>query len=103
MAAISRAAGLRVADAGARFAITDLTTPRRLPGHGRVPLAVYRTCTWTWACSGKDLAADDHPNATGYRQIARAVLQVLPRSLRRRAAAPQARPAAVPAASRTSS
>jgi lysophospholipase L1-like esterase len=82
MAAIYRAAGVLVADAGARFAIADLTTPRRLPGHGEVPLAVFRTCLWTWACNGDDLAADDHPNAAGYRQIARAGLCVLPRSLR---------------------
>ena len=28
-----------------------------------------------------DLAEEDHPDATGYREIARAVLRVLPRSL----------------------
>jgi lysophospholipase L1-like esterase len=78
MTAIYRAAGVPVADASARFAISDLTSQRTLPGHGTVPLAVYRTCRWTWACSGEDPVGDDHANAAGYRQIAAAVLDVLP-------------------------
>jgi lysophospholipase L1-like esterase len=80
MAAIYRRAGVRVADAGARFAIADLRSRRHLPGHGRVPLAVYRTCRWTWACAGRRPLADDHANAAGYRQIADAVLRALPGS-----------------------
>lgn len=42
--------------------------------HGRVPLAVARTCRWTWACSER---YDDHTNSLGYRVIARTVLALL--------------------------
>ncbi|HEX4718728.1 MAG TPA: SGNH/GDSL hydrolase family protein [Thermoleophilaceae bacterium] len=42
--------------------------------HGRVPLAVARTCRWTWACSDR---YDDHTNSLGYRVIARSVLALL--------------------------
>lgn len=41
---------------------------------GRVPLAVARTCRWTWACSAR---YDDHTNSRGYLVIARSVLDVL--------------------------
>ena len=77
MASVYQDAGVPVADASVRFAIDDLTTPRELPGYGTVPLAVYRTCRWTWACTGPHLVSDDHANATGYRQIALAVLDAL--------------------------
>lgn len=42
--------------------------------YGRVPLAVARTCLWTWACSER---YDDHTNSRGYRVIARSVLDIL--------------------------
>jgi lysophospholipase L1-like esterase len=77
MAGIYRRAGVDVADAGARFRTTDLTTMRRLPGVGAVPVAVARICRWTWACSPPPIGNDDHARAHGYREIAQAVLDAL--------------------------
>lgn len=77
MKAIYEDAGVTLADGGGRFAIDDMTSQRDLPGYGTVPLGVYRTCQWTWACSGPALVSDDHANAAGYRQLARAVLDTL--------------------------
>jgi hypothetical protein len=77
MAGIYRRAGVLVADAGARFATTDLRNTRVLPGFGLVPLAVYRICRWTWACSPPPIGHDDHANAAGYNQIAQSVLDAL--------------------------
>lgn len=72
MATIYRGAGVLVADAGQRFATTDLRTQR----HG-VPLAVDRICRWTWACSAPPIGHDDHAKPHGYRVIAQAVLDAL--------------------------
>ena len=77
MAAIYRAAGVRVADAGVRFHTTDLRTQRSLPGVGPVPLAVERICLWTWACSPPPIGHDDHARPSGYAEIAQAVLDAL--------------------------
>jgi lysophospholipase L1-like esterase len=79
MARTYRSAGLLVADAGPRFRTTDLTTQRRLPGHGLVPLAVERICRLTWACSDPPIGHDDHARSAGYHLIARAVLDALAR------------------------
>ncbi len=79
MARVYRSAGVRVADAGVRFGTTDLSTPRTLPGIGRVPLAVQRICRWTWACSRPPIGRDDHARAAGYHVIAQAVLDALAR------------------------
>lgn len=79
MSAVYRAHGVRVADAGARFKTTDMTHTSALSGRGRVPTAVERVCLWTWACSARPVGFDDHPNATGYRVIADAVLAALRR------------------------
>ncbi|MEO8689635.1 MAG: SGNH/GDSL hydrolase family protein [Solirubrobacteraceae bacterium] len=79
MARIYRAAGVTVADAGVRFRTSDLTTRRARPGFGRVPLAVDRICRWTWACSDPPIGHDDHARATGYHEIAQAVLDALAR------------------------
>jgi lysophospholipase L1-like esterase len=77
MARIYTAAGVEVADAGARFATTDLTTMRDLPGVGPVPIAVERICRWTWACSGPPINNDDHARTHGYAEISQAVLDAL--------------------------
>jgi lysophospholipase L1-like esterase len=77
---IYRSAGLTVADASARFATEDFTHQRVLPGVGQVPLAVYRICTLTWACGGRDpIGWDDHATAAGYRVLAEAILDALGR------------------------
>jgi lysophospholipase L1-like esterase len=75
MASIYRRAGVLVADAGPRFATTDLRTHRR-----GIPLAVERICSWTWACSPAPIGHDDHAKPHGYRVIAQAVLDALRRS-----------------------
>jgi lysophospholipase L1-like esterase len=72
MASIYRRAGVLVADAGPRFATTDLTTQRR-----GVPLAVDRICRWTWACSAPPIGHDDHAKPHGYQVIAQAVLDAM--------------------------
>ena len=48
-----------------------------LAGHGRVPLAVRRICTRTWACSPAPVGFNDHANARGYRAIAATVLNAV--------------------------
>jgi hypothetical protein len=72
MASIYRREGVRVADAGPRFATSDLRTRR----HG-VPLAVDRICRWTWACSDPPIGNDDHAKPHGYEVIAQTVLDAL--------------------------
>jgi hypothetical protein len=77
MAGIYRAAGVRVADAGARFRTGELSLWRTLPGARPVPLAVERICRWTWACSPPPIGHDDHARPAGYGVIAQAVLDSL--------------------------
>jgi lysophospholipase L1-like esterase len=77
VAGIYRNAGVRVADATARFATNDLTHRRHLPGHGLVPLAVYKICTLTWACSPEPVGHDDHARPSGYYQLGQSILDVL--------------------------
>ena len=74
---IYRDAGIKVADASARFATEDLTHRRTLAGHGSVPLAVYDICTLTWACSPAPIGHDDHARPAGYYQLGQAILDVL--------------------------
>ena len=74
---IYRQAGVKVADATSRFATEDLSHRRRLPGHGAVPLAVYRICTLTWACSPEPIGHDDHARPAGYYQLGESILDVL--------------------------
>ncbi|MEA2448857.1 MAG: hypothetical protein QOG63_789 [Thermoleophilaceae bacterium] len=75
--AIYSDAGLLFADASDRFATAELDRLVTLRGHGRVPLAVARVCTWTWACSDPPIGFNDHANATGYRVLARVVIAAL--------------------------
>jgi lysophospholipase L1-like esterase len=73
LAQLYKRAGVPVADVQSRFAsFTFRTVDTR--SYGRVPLAVARICSWTWACSADH---DDHANTAGYEVIARAVLAVL--------------------------
>jgi lysophospholipase L1-like esterase len=72
MASVYRREGVLVADAGPRFATTDLHTRRR-----GLPIAVDRICRWTWACSDPPIGNDDHARPHGYRVIAQAVLDAL--------------------------
>jgi lysophospholipase L1-like esterase len=37
-----------------------------------VPLNVGLICEWTWICAPAPLGPNNHPNADGYRVIARA-------------------------------
>jgi hypothetical protein len=75
--AIYQKAGVGAADATGPFATTDLTHRVPLQGHGQVPLAVQRICTWTWACSGAPIGFNDHANTTGYRVLGGVVLAAL--------------------------
>jgi lysophospholipase L1-like esterase len=77
MASVYRSHGVLVAEASRDFASGDLRRRGRLPGYGRVPLAVERICRWTWACSAPPIGHDDHAKPQGYRVIAQAVLDAL--------------------------
>jgi lysophospholipase L1-like esterase len=63
-----------VADVEDKFGTDQIQRFTRTKAYGRIPVAVARTCHWTWACSAR---YDDHTNALGYRVIARAVLALL--------------------------
>jgi lysophospholipase L1-like esterase len=69
--------GVRVADARPDFATDDLSHYVTLSGHGKVPRAVARICSWTWACSKAPIGFNDHANSTGYRVLGRVVLGVI--------------------------
>lgn len=74
LADIYGAAHVPFANVAAHFHTTELHRYVRSARYGNVPLAVQRTCTWTWACSTR---YDDHTNTRGYAVIARAVLGLL--------------------------
>jgi lysophospholipase L1-like esterase len=63
-----------VADVETSFQTDAMDRYVNTGSYGRVPLAVERTCHWTWACSAR---YDDHTNTLGYRVIARTVLALL--------------------------
>jgi lysophospholipase L1-like esterase len=81
--AIYRRSRIAVADASSRFATTDLHDYRSLSGHGSVPLAVARICSWTWACSPAPIGFDDHANASGYGVLAQSILVAFRNTQRR--------------------
>jgi hypothetical protein len=77
--AIYRKAGVAVADATNAFATQDLRDRVQLRGHGSVPKAVARVCTWTWACSSSPIGFNDHANTTGYAVLGRVLVRALAR------------------------
>lgn len=75
-AAITRAycaQGVTVADVEDAFQTDVLGRTATLPRFGTLPVAVARICQWTWSCTPQNGRTDDHPNAAGYRVIARAI------------------------------
>lgn len=74
LAAIYSQAHVPVADVETEFATSALSRFVTTPAFGRIPLAVARTCRWTWACSSR---YDDHTNTRGYRVIARTVTKLI--------------------------
>lgn len=74
LAELYEQAHVPVADVETRFRTGEMTTYVRTRSIGRVPLAVARTCRWTWACSER---YDDHTNTLGYRVIAQAVTKLV--------------------------
>ena len=63
--------GVEVADVESAFSLTDFTL---VDG---TPVAVLRTCAWTWACAGLPVGFDIHANTAGYGVIAEAFLAEL--------------------------
>jgi lysophospholipase L1-like esterase len=74
-------AGFHIADVADAFKVTQFTPTVELPGFGQVPLNVDLTCKLTWMCAPAPVGPDIHPNAAGYKLIARAFSQVI--SIRR--------------------
>jgi lysophospholipase L1-like esterase len=73
LAAIYQKANVPFADVETRFKTQAMHQYVRTR-FGWVPLAVAKTCHWTWACSSR---YDDHTNTLGYRVIARTVASLL--------------------------
>jgi lysophospholipase L1-like esterase len=74
LASTYKDAHVPVADVESEFATGALTRFVTTQDFGRIPLAVARTCRWTWACSSR---YDDHTNTRGYRVIARTVTKLI--------------------------
>ena len=64
--------GARVADVSSAFSSGNFTSGVTRPALGTVPRNVALLCSWTWACSPPPRGPNEHPNAAGYRVIARA-------------------------------
>ena len=60
--------GAVVANVARTFRVNDFWDTAIVPGRGRLPLNVARTCRWTWFCTPRSFG-DPHPNVTGYRMI----------------------------------
>ncbi len=75
-----RDVGAVATDAGPRFGVRAFKPSVNLRGHGRVPLAVKRVCTLTWACSRPPIGFNDHANARGYGVLADAIYDALKRA-----------------------
>jgi lysophospholipase L1-like esterase len=74
LSAVYASAGIKVVDVETLFEVREMSRYIHTAQNGRVPVAVARTCRWTWACSDR---YDDHTNTAGYRVIALGVLAVL--------------------------
>jgi len=72
LTSIYAAGGARVADVEGAFHTGDFDDTVDLPGVGSVPRNVALICEWTWICAPAPLGPNNHPNADGYRVIARA-------------------------------
>jgi len=68
-------AGARTADVAGAFGSSELVQVEPGPGGAPVPVAVARLCRLSWACAPPPRGPDIHPNAAGYRVIAREVLR----------------------------
>lgn len=76
LAAAYEHAGAVVVDVDRTFRIHDFRHTVVVPGRGPLPVNVATACRWTWFCSDR-FFGDPHPNATGYRRIARAFYREL--------------------------
>ena len=72
-------AGARTADVAGAFGSSELGRIEPGPGGAPVPVAVARVCRLSWACAPPPRGPDIHPNAEGYRVIAREVLRAAQR------------------------
>ena len=68
--------GAVVANVARTFRVNNFWDKVIVPGRGRLPLNVARTCRWTWFCTPR-FFGDPHPNVTGYRKIGRTFNRVL--------------------------
>ncbi|MEJ7717020.1 MAG: SGNH/GDSL hydrolase family protein [Thermoleophilaceae bacterium] len=68
-------AGAGTADVARAFGSSQLDRLESGPGGTAVPVAVARLCRLSWACAPPPRGPDIHPNAEGYRVIAREVLR----------------------------
>ena len=68
--------GAVVANVASTFRVNDFANTLFVPGRGRLPLNVARTCLWTWFCTPR-FFTDPHPNRTGYERIGRTYFREL--------------------------
>lgn len=69
-----------VAQVAKIFATYD-TTANVTTVHGVIPANVAKVCALTWMCARKPYGPNIHPNDSGYKMIARAIMRVLPVSI----------------------
>jgi lysophospholipase L1-like esterase len=74
-------AGFKTADVADAFSTYDTRRVTAPGGRVRVGRNLVVLCRYTWVCTKAPRGPNIHPNATGYRVIARAFERVLPRSL----------------------
>ncbi len=78
IAAAAAKSGFRTADVSRQFA-TDDATQVRVPRAGQsLPRSLVTLCALTYLCTSKPRGPNIHPNAAGYRAIARAFEQQMP-------------------------
>ncbi|MHB1087717.1 MAG: hypothetical protein ACYC19_03005 [Acidimicrobiales bacterium] len=56
-------------------------TPVATTTHGVIPTNVAKVCALTWMCAHKPYGPNIHPNDSGYKMIARAIMRALPASI----------------------